>query len=758
MTRRSIIKPLIAGLMIFLTTSMLHATTQPKFTIIPTTPTTITMASTDTATVQYNVTNKTKITRTLTMVPIEGISPITTGPGYCANPFTLAQNQSCLLTLQLNGSQLPRRVSGGPVICKTNGPGDNSPDPFLCSQPALADSLNITRFERARLLPNPRKLILNAGFETGQIIVTNLSSVVTATNVHAVINSSSALNGNVSYTAGDDCVSVAPGGTCTLTFTSGINTVSTTPFLIIGDNTFPTVAAIQIVSPTSADISVSPNPLIMYLGGPSVNLTVTNNSAILTANDVTANLTGVDITQSPLAGCAPILPGQTCTLSFSPGSTLYPSPGVTVSIQGSDTSLTTVQMIVNDTPATTIAITSPTTPPTPPLLELPADGTTTGTMTVQNTGPATAVSVTAFPPALYVSVTSSSCQTAASSCSLTYPYACNIATGDSCTFVFTPGTTILPATQFQITGSNTGSGATGQISVGSYYLYIASRGTGGVNRCNVNVTDGSMYNCGFLSTPASNSQGVVIYTAPSGISYLYTTNGINNTITGCIIDTGNGNLTNCSNYGGLVSPTGITLNPILPILYVAQNDGGIFNLAVGQCSINTSNGALSCGSSGSGTLLYANGVDVNPAGTLLYVTTGSSGGFDSVLKCPLNGQGNVSTCTTAGGTLLNYPFNILTNSTYAFITNAQGTVGNPEVIRCTFSSGSLTACSNTGVSIGNPLGLTVSSILPYAYISSNSANPPLYRCAYDGTSISACVAEGSATAPVGIALWETPLT
>ncbi len=63
--------------------------------------------------------------------------------GKCSNPFTLTPSSSCLLSLNLDGSQLPQHVISGPEICKTNGPGDNTPSPFLCSQPSAADSLNI---------------------------------------------------------------------------------------------------------------------------------------------------------------------------------------------------------------------------------------------------------------------------------------------------------------------------------------------------------------------------------------------------------------------------------------------------------------------------------------------------------------------------------------------------------------------------------------------------------------------------------------
>lgn len=118
----------------------------PKFSITPTAGsiTSLLLPSNFTETVRYQVTNNTTITRTLTMVSMTGISQ-TTGGGLCANPFTLAPQQSCILSLVINGSQIPQTgLKGGPVICKTMGSGDNSPDPFLCSQPNQADILDIS--------------------------------------------------------------------------------------------------------------------------------------------------------------------------------------------------------------------------------------------------------------------------------------------------------------------------------------------------------------------------------------------------------------------------------------------------------------------------------------------------------------------------------------------------------------------------------------------------------------------------------------
>jgi 6-phosphogluconolactonase (cycloisomerase 2 family) len=129
---------------LLLSSSLLYAA-EPKFSIVPTSGfTSLLLPDNFTETVTYQVTNNTSITRTLTMTPITGISQ-TTGTGLCGNPFTLAPQQSCTLSLVIHGSQIPASgIKGGPVICKTKSAGDTSPDPLLCSQPTQANLLAIS--------------------------------------------------------------------------------------------------------------------------------------------------------------------------------------------------------------------------------------------------------------------------------------------------------------------------------------------------------------------------------------------------------------------------------------------------------------------------------------------------------------------------------------------------------------------------------------------------------------------------------------
>ena len=232
-------KYFLIAIVTLLLTPLLQAGTEPKFSILPLTPTTVQLSVDSIGLVQYQVTNNTKIPRILTMIPIIGVDPVTTGAGVCPNPFILSPNQSCLLTLELNGSRLPALTFGGPEICKTVGNGNNNPTPFLCSQPCQANSrLNISVVNA----PAPISISITAGSPlllktrgaAGTITITNNSITTFATNITSTFTGT-ALAGRVTET-GNTCAKVAPGASCTLTFTSGFSAVPLTSFIIQGTN------------------------------------------------------------------------------------------------------------------------------------------------------------------------------------------------------------------------------------------------------------------------------------------------------------------------------------------------------------------------------------------------------------------------------------------------------------------------------------------------------------------------------------------
>jgi hypothetical protein len=130
----------------FVPCASVYALATPLFSLIATTPATLQISTTGAGTVSYLVTNNTQATRTLTLVPLQGVSQGTGGTNPCSSPsFTLQSKQSCLLTLAINGSLIPTSgIHGGPQVCKIKGSGSTDPDPFFCSQASELNTLNVT--------------------------------------------------------------------------------------------------------------------------------------------------------------------------------------------------------------------------------------------------------------------------------------------------------------------------------------------------------------------------------------------------------------------------------------------------------------------------------------------------------------------------------------------------------------------------------------------------------------------------------------
>jgi hypothetical protein len=91
----------------------------PLWTMTPLTPTTVSVAANTSVTILYRVSNQSSRSHTLSMTTIPGVVQVTYGRGVCSNPFTLSgKGSSCVLSLQVNGSQLNRSIYDGPVVCE----------------------------------------------------------------------------------------------------------------------------------------------------------------------------------------------------------------------------------------------------------------------------------------------------------------------------------------------------------------------------------------------------------------------------------------------------------------------------------------------------------------------------------------------------------------------------------------------------------------------------------------------------------------
>jgi alpha-tubulin suppressor-like RCC1 family protein len=120
-----------------------EAGTKAKFSLEPLTSTVLNLTNNAVELVSYRVTNNTKITRTLTFEPHDGLIQYTVGAGLCPSPFTLAYGDSCILTLIATTENAVNSQVGGPIVCKTNSISDTSANPFLCSRPSASAALHI---------------------------------------------------------------------------------------------------------------------------------------------------------------------------------------------------------------------------------------------------------------------------------------------------------------------------------------------------------------------------------------------------------------------------------------------------------------------------------------------------------------------------------------------------------------------------------------------------------------------------------------
>jgi len=222
------------------------------------TPTDIKVPANSNATVEYRISNKDLVMDlpydryNFAMKPVKGVVQNTSGSGLCGNSFVLHPMSACVLSLQIKGSELSAAIKSGPEIC-------DQQDPQTCFRPASGDTLKISPTKDttdAVISVTASPLTLTLLDPVGTLTINNNSTSVTANDVMSSFNNTS-LNGKITET-GNTCASIAPGGTCTLSFTPGSKTVSLTSFTIKGSNTNSLKAAIAIQTNSSLK-SVSTN-------------------------------------------------------------------------------------------------------------------------------------------------------------------------------------------------------------------------------------------------------------------------------------------------------------------------------------------------------------------------------------------------------------------------------------------------------------------------------------------------------------------
>lgn len=310
---------------VFMITAVFAGT--PLWTFEPLTATTVAVPANGTAVVQYRVTNQSSKPHTLTMQAIRGIAQITTGLNVCGNPFVLSGKNSCILSLQINGSQLNGPVTDGPVVCQQGNLNQ-------CYRPSSTNILRITRgpVPMATISVNPTTLLF-AENSTGDVTVTNnAGSPVAAENVVATIPGGS----NISVQSTTCGASLAVGTSCTITFASGTQEGPTT-IPIAGDNTNTVNVDVTVTSQPLISIT---NPIqqsmVVAVSGTALSLEVTNNAgSAVNANAITvSNKAACPNLSVDDSNCTSVAPGASCTLELTSNSPYAPC---TITVSGSNT-------------------------------------------------------------------------------------------------------------------------------------------------------------------------------------------------------------------------------------------------------------------------------------------------------------------------------------------------------------------------------------------------------------------------------------
>lgn len=316
-------------------------------------------------------------------------------------------------------------------------------------------------FELLTLSLSGSPFSLTAGGTTGTLTVTNTSAKGIATDIQSDF-SSTALEGNVSET-GNDCASLAPGASCTLSITSESAVVPTTSFIIRGANTVDLSAVLTILAPPAV-IVVTGSPLELVAGGGSGVLSITNTSSIATATNIIADFTGtalegnVTVTSNT---CASVAPASGCTITLTPGNTVVAETDFAIS--GDNTNSITAAIAIVTAPPTSANISVSGSP-----LQLTANGSTGNLIITNDSTTVNALNIVSdfTGTALDGNVTESG-----NTCASLAPAA-------SCTISYTPGSTVVPPTSFTIQGSNTTS-ITASIEIASdATLSVVSPSTG----------------------------------------------------------------------------------------------------------------------------------------------------------------------------------------------------------------------------------------------------------------------------------------
>ena len=660
----------------------------------------------------YTVTNNTnKVISDIIINPTYNISPILNEAtinltsNSCAN-INLAPNASCTFGLQIVGTRKENSTSFviTPRVCAYKD--------AICSTTPISAYLSVEVSALAQLVitnPVPPNLIFST-LSTATMTIQNISTVTYATNVTADFTGT-ALAGNVTATT---CARIAPGASCTITFTAGSASVTQTSFPIRGDMSTIVFATINTIIPLNIKIT-APNPpkLILNLTNSSGTMTIKNTSKFYTATNVMASFANTDLENNVIASsCASIAPNATCTMIFNLTTqgitTLIPETSFT--IFGDNTSNYVIGYITIATPSQLTL--------NPSNLVL-TQGGPGGNITVTNNGTVTAQNITATLPASLSSIVN---QTGNNCPAL-------LGIDQSCTLTFTPifGGSKIVATPITIQAVNSTT-ANATIQVVATYAYVVNNKAGtafpaDISVCTVNPIDGHLTACSQQNTLFTTFKPTGIALSADG-KYAYVTY-IGGPIKQCTINRDTGLLSNCNDTAsGISISNGIAVAPSGLFAYIiAPRATGSSQRDVFTCNVNSITGNLNnCVRTPN--IIFSTNLDVipiilNSTGSVMLMPNNEELNFTYVKKCTINNDGSiaVNSCAQTDGTPKVVMAAIILNTanTYAYLSY----INDYTIQTCLYNetTANISACVKLGAtSSENVLGMALSTITTPLYL------------------------------------------
>jgi hypothetical protein len=229
---------------------------QPLFTFTPITATTVTVYSNQQSPTQvkYRVTNMSRTTHRLALASSlpAGFSQVISGQGNCGAIFTLKNQESCTLSIQIIGNRMTSSTSIKPQVCQVNSNG--SPSPYLCYQSSSTNAINVN------LNTTSAYASLRASTDFIGLFASGINRIITITNDgpdDANALAITALNGTPAGTlVTNDCPNPLPAtNTCTITIDPGptpsspAGTAPSPNYLsVVGTNTTTLVPGYEVLT------------------------------------------------------------------------------------------------------------------------------------------------------------------------------------------------------------------------------------------------------------------------------------------------------------------------------------------------------------------------------------------------------------------------------------------------------------------------------------------------------------------------------